>query len=119
MIRFTLFTLFAFIAGCAASTTQMEACPNNNCGNTPGKATNSEATPPEQLRKQASFDLQCGVDKLSFIAIGEEHWYADVRAWGVRGCGKQASYALEQKCGLSAYEVCNWYLNSPIQPTSN
>jgi hypothetical protein len=109
---------FGFVAGCAPQTTQMEACPNSKCGPTPANVTNSDSAPPEKLRKQAAFDLQCGVDKLGFTAIDEEHWYADVRSWGVRGCGKQASYALEQRCGNSAAEACNWYLNSPIQSTS-
>ena len=104
----------ALVTGCAAQTTQMEPC--TDCGKKADQAEN-RPKPPDKLKQQSAFDLQCDQAQLQFTPMGGEHWYTDVRAWGVRGCGKQASYALQESCRGMAAEVCNWYINSPVQKT--
>jgi hypothetical protein len=116
----SLVAIFAF--GCAPQTTQMEACNGNECHKVDPPAREpqppSGPTPSEKLRKQAAFDMQCTKEDLQFTAIGEEHWYASVNSWGVRGCGKQASYIVTPTgCSNANGDVCNWVLNSPIQKT--
>src|SRR4051812_28677873 len=41
----------------------------------------------EQLRSRAEFDLQCPMDQLSLVSLGEN-------SKGVIGCGKRATYVL-------------------------
>lgn len=113
MLR-TIVVLMLTLAGCAAQSTQMEACPASGCG--PAKASPStDSQPTRTLMRQAAFDLQCDEGQLRWSAIGEESTTTDVRSWGVRGCGKQATYMLEPRCGGYAGETCSWILNSPVQ----
>jgi hypothetical protein len=64
-----------------------------------GCATSSsrEASP---LVKRAMFDLDCPREKLSWHNLGED-------TWGVRGCGKQATY--RQVCPVPL--DCMWVRN--------
>jgi hypothetical protein len=103
---------------CAPVTTQMEACPANGCHkNEQQQQPDAPPMPSNKLRAQAAFDLQCGKDQLQFTAIGEQHWYAGIRSWGVRGCEKQASYVVTPHDCAVGSDACNWVLNSPIQKT--
>jgi hypothetical protein len=58
-----------------------------------------------QVRTRASFDLQCGEQQLDARPLG------DNANWGVRGCGKQASYVWSDSSK-------SFVLNSPIQATA-
>lgn len=112
MKRIMLMLLFA--AGCAPQTTQMEACPETGCA-PPTTSSDDAPKPTATLTRQAAFDLKCDPSKLAWTAIGTESFVGDIRSWGVRGCGKQATYLLEPRCGGFAREECSWGLNSPIQ----
>jgi hypothetical protein len=41
-----------------------------------------------------------------------------VKSWGLRGCGKQATFVLEARCAGFAHSDCSWLLNSPVQPST-
>ena len=116
MLRRLLLVPAFVVAACAAQTTQMEACPAGGCVDP--SASNGKLAPDDVLKKQATFDLQCDADKLSWTQIGNDTWYTEPRSWGVRGCGKQASYVIESKCtaGPGAPSGCNWLLNSSVRP---
>ncbi len=103
----TIVVIVLALGGCAPLTTQMEACSDTGCADPDA----DKPKPPDTLKRQAAFDLQCDASKLSWTAIGDEE-----RAWGVRGCGKQASYVVESRCSWYAGDWCNWILNSPVQP---
>lgn len=55
------------------------------------------------LQERASFDMSCDKDQLSYQKLGNN--YTQV---GVLGCGKKASYVLDETIG-------DWILNSEIQ----
>jgi hypothetical protein len=66
----------------------------------PGCATSQEASP---LIKRAVFELECPREKLKWQKFDEE-------TYGVRGCGKQATYVYVcQGTGIS--ESCTWLRN--------
>ena len=111
-----LLVLSLTLGACATTTTQMEACPEGGCGPaSPKTTTNTESKPTATLVRQAAFDLKCDGAQLVWTALGEESATTDVRSWGVRGCGRQATYALEPRCGNNAGPDCTWILNSPVQ----
>ena len=113
-MKLALAVLMLTVAACAPQATQMEACPPSGCG--PSQSTGGTGSKPTAtLLRQAAFDLKCDQGQLQWTAIGEESTFSDVRSWGVRGCGKQATYVLEERCRGYAGPDCNWILNSPIQ----
>lgn len=59
----------------------------------------------DQLRKQASFDMNCPEKQLSTVETGQFRY-------GVRGCDRQATY-LMQMCNTST-EKCTYSLNTPV-----
>ncbi len=59
-----------------------------------------------ELKKQASFDMNCEQRELTVVETG------DNRRYGVRGCGRQATY-VKGRCSRFVHE-CTYYLNSPI-----
>lgn len=48
----------------------------------------------EQLRWRASHDLSCAEDRIVMTPLDE-----DGEAWGLRGCGKSASYGVSNDSG--------------------
>lgn len=45
--------------------------------------------------KRAAFDLDCPVDKLQIHEL-------TTRTWGVRGCGKKATYITQGECSIES-----------------
>lgn len=64
--------------------------------------------PVDTLRTRASYDIQCGEDKLTFTEIGGDCGKKLANDYtctiGVRGCGKQATYIHVPKA--------DWVMNS-------
>ena len=66
-----------------------------------GCATSQEANP---LIKRAVFELECPREKLKWQRIDDE-------TFGVRGCGKQATYVYVCS-GAGISESCKWLRNN-------
>jgi hypothetical protein len=56
------------------------------------------------VKKRAAFDLNCPAQSLAVTELGR-------RTFGVRGCGKQATYLTTGECSLES--SCTAVLNSP------
>jgi hypothetical protein len=72
-----------------------------------GCASSSKDTaPPKEdkaaakVRNQAAFDLECGAEELHVSKVSDDHSFMGVKnaTYGVRGCGRQATY--KTSCGL-------------------
>ncbi len=61
------------------------------------------------VQTRAAFDLSCSKDNLNIIKLGGG-------SYGVRGCGKQATYVVDGPCGLENDQRCTAELNSEVQP---
>ena len=63
----------------------------------------------EQLRKRASFDLDCPEGQITLVEI-------DPRTTGVRGCDRKATYVETCETGSGDYGTyrtnCTWVLNA-------
>jgi hypothetical protein len=66
----------------------------------------------DQLRRRASFDLDCEVSKLRYTLIDEE-------IKGVSGCGRRATYivACDGPRGESSTS-CRWVINGALMEAS-
>ncbi len=58
-----------------------------------------------ELKKQASFDMNCAAADLNTIETGQYRY-------GVRGCGRQATYVM-QACNRLSH-ACTYIMNSPV-----
>jgi hypothetical protein len=56
-----------------------------------------------QLKTRAAFDMQCSEEQVELVEI-------DSRTYGVRGCGKQATYV--ETCAHANDTDCTWLLNT-------
>jgi hypothetical protein len=82
LLRWMSLLALVSAAGCAAQTTQMEACPATGCASPPAAQANPYYDALESLAVQ---DLQCPADQL--------HYYVVPNAGdAVEGCGKKALY---------------------------
>ena len=75
-LRITMLLLFAAIAGCSWDDKVRRRSPWDW---------------DDKVRKRASFDLQCSEEQLVLTELGQYPSGA-VSTYGVRGCGKKASY---------------------------
>ena len=79
----SLLALVTTAAGCAAQTTQMEACPPTGCAQEPSPATTPYY---RELEKLAVADLACPATQLQYYTVARHVGDA------VAGCGKKALY---------------------------
>lgn len=59
-----------------------------------------------KLRDRASFDMNCPKEELNLTDLGENKTY------GVRGCGKQATYVGRSCSADMPTRNCQWLLNT-------
>ena len=70
----------------------------------------------DYVRRRATFDLSCPQDKIQVIEIESPATttLGALGSWGVRGCGKQATYVQDRPNGTTVI------MNGPIrEDTSN
>ena len=79
-MRLATLALLLALNACAATKTEMVACPPEGCPKEEPAARDDDP-----VRQRAAFDLQCAANKLQIVEI-------DFTTRGARGCGRQATY---------------------------
>ncbi len=69
----------------------------------------------DNVRKRATFDLNCPADKIQVIEIEPpaNTSMGALGTWGARGCGRQATYVQER------YTTSSVVMNSPVAPDTS
>lgn len=83
----------------------------SGCATTEGETRRSETPKPDKLMvkvaTQASFDLQCEPGQLQVLKISDDVAFMGAKSgtYGVRGCGRQATY--KASCSMGMCSVFN------------